>query len=383
MTSELLQMAKNYPVITILGPRQAGKTTLAKNTFPNKPYLNLEAPDVRALAISDPRKFLEKLEDGAILDEIQTVPSLLSYIQVIVDEKNTEGIFILTGSHQLELHEAISQSLAGRTAILQLLPMSISELESSGISLTLNELLLTGGYPRIYHKMLDPTKTYRSYYQTYLEKDVRKLINIKDLSLFEKFIKVCASRVGCILNRESICNDVGVSSHTVENWLSVLEASFIIVRLQPYFENFGKRAIKSPKLFFTDVGLATYLLGIETHTQIERDPLRGNLVENLVFLELMKHRLNNGLDPRLYFFRDARGHEVDFIFQNGHNLIPIEVKAAKTFNKDFLKNLNFFKNTVKDRYINGYVIYSGTMEQEIHAFELLNYKNVTRCLENL
>lgn len=380
---ELEALAKSYPVVTVIGPRQSGKTTLVRHTFPQKPYVNLEAIDIQELAQLDPRGFLARYPNGAILDEIQRVPELLSYIQVMVDESEEKGVFILTGSHQFELHQAISQSLAGRTALLSLLPMSLRELSMAGIETSLDEALLMGGYPRLYKDQLNPTKTYRDYFMTYVEKDLRQLIHIKDLVQFQRFVRICAGRIGQLLNFEGIGNDVGVSSHTVREWISLLEASFILIRLQPYHENFGKRIVKSSKLYFTDVGLASYLLGIENVTQMARDPLRGNLVENLVVLELIKARLNQGLDPQLYFFRDTHGHEVDLIFQSAHQLIPIEVKAAMTFNKDFLSNLHYFQKVVGPRCPRGFLIYSGPQEQMLGSIQVLHYSHAAKAIENL
>lgn len=382
LVKELNKLIKQYPIVTIIGPRQSGKTTLVCNTFPNKPYVNLESPDIREFAEYDPREFLARYPDGAILDEIQRVPKLLSYIQPIVDQTQQKGIYILTGSHQLELHQAISQSLAGRTALLTLLPLSLLELSEAGIKLTLDETLLMGGYPRIFKDHLDPTQAYRNYFQTYIERDLRQLIHLKDLTQFQRFIRLCAGRIGQLLNLESLGNDIGVSSHTIKHWISILEASFVIMRLQTYHENFGKRIIKSPKLYFTDVGIASYLLGIENTVQMSRDPLRGNLVENLVFLELIKARLNLGLEPQLYYFRDTQGHEVDFIFQTGRELIPIEVKAAKTFNREFFKNLYFFKNLVEERSPRGFLIYAGNQEQKVETIEVLNYQNSSQVILN-
>lgn len=378
---EIQALAKSYSVVTVVGPRQAGKTTLARHAFPNKPYVNLEDIDIQELAKSDPRSFLEKYPDGAILDEIQRAPHLLSYIQVLVDQRKEKGLFILTGSHQLELHQAVTQSLAGRTALLHLLPMSLAELTTAGFELSLDTFLLNGGYPRIYAETLDPTKAYRNYFQTYVERDLRQMSQINDLVQFQRFIKICAGRIGQLINVEGIGNEVGVSSHTIRHWISILEASYIIFRLQPYFENFGKRIVKSSKIYFTDVGFATYLLGIETIQQLERDPLRGNLVENLLILELMKARLNLGLDPHLYFFRDTHGHEVDLIFQSGHELIPIEIKASKTFHSDFLKNILFFQNLSLERAPKGYLIYAGNQEQKIGSIELLNFMRASEIIK--
>ena len=381
IAEELKALAKDYPVVTVIGPRQSGKTTLVQNGFPKKPYVSLEDPDVRRLALADPRSFLEQYAEGAILDEIQRAPELLSYIQTFVDKKKKKGLFILTGSQQFELHQAITQSLAGRTALLTLLPMSIDELIDADIDSSLDDLLLKGGYPRIYKDHLDPTKAYRNYFQTYVERDLRQLINVKDLMQFERFVRVCAGRVSQILNLEEIGGEVGISSHTVKQWISILEASFIVFRLQPYFDNFGKRIIKSPKLFFTDVGLATYLLGIENKTQVARDPLRGHLVENLVVLELMKYRLNQGLDPQLYYYRDVQKNEVDVIFKKGRELIPIEIKSSKTYNAEFLKRLHFFLALAKERASKGYLIYAGDLKQEVQGIHLLNYRDAKRALE--
>jgi predicted AAA+ superfamily ATPase len=381
ITPELEELANGYPVVTVIGPRQSGKTTLVRHTFPDKPYANLEAPDVQEIARADPRSFLKQYPDGVILDEIQRVPTLLSYIQVIVDESQRKGMFILTGSHQMELQQAITQSLAGRTALLNLLPMSLGELAEANVEISLDEALLKGGYPRILQDQLNPTKAYRNYFQTYIERDLRQLVHVKDLIQFQRFVRLCAGRIGQLLNLEGLGNDVGASSHTVKEWISILEASFILFRLQPYYENFGKRIIKSPKLYFTDVGLASYLLGIENNTQMARDPLRGNLVENLVVLELLKTRLNQGLDPHLYYFRDAHGHEVDLIFQSGNQLVPIEIKASQTFHDDFLNNLRFFQKLTKERCQRGFLIYSGTQEQSIGPFQLLHYSHASRALD--
>lgn len=378
---QLQDLAAKYPIVTVTGPRQSGKTTLVKAVFNKKPYINLEDPDIRHLVEEDPRGFLAKYPQGAILDEIQRVPKLLSYIQTLVDEKDVKGFFILTGSHQLELHQAITQSLAGRTALLTLLPMSLDELSKEGMDLSLDNAIFKGGYPRIYKDSLNPTKTYKDYFQTYVERDVFQLINVKNLAQFERFIRVCAGRVGQILNLEGIGNEIGISSHTVKEWLSILEASFLIFRIQPYFENFGKRIIKSPKLFFTDVGLLTYLLEIENVQQLSRDPLRGHLFENLVILELVKYRFNQGLDHRLYYYRDVQKNEIDVIFKTGHELIPIEIKSSRTFNTDFLKNLQFFQKLVGNRSPKGYLIYGGDAEQSINTIELLNYKKAFQALE--
>ncbi len=245
---------------------------------------------------------------------------------------------------------------------------------------SLDRMLLQGGFPRIYKDDLNPLKAYRNYFHTYIERDVRKMINIKNIALFEKFVKLCAGRVGQLINAQSLASDTGISSHTVEHWISILEASFIVFRLQPYFENFGKRLIKSSKIYFTDVGLAAYLLGIENEQQMARDPLRGGLFENLVILELMKARLNRGLDHQLYFFRDHRGNEVDVIYKSANMLVPVEIKSGQTFHLEFLKGLNNFKKLVGERCAEGFLIYSGDQEQTIHETSLLNYRHAIKVI---
>jgi predicted AAA+ superfamily ATPase len=373
--NEFTQLVKEYPVITILGPRQAGKTTLAIKFLKNYEYVNLEIPEVRDFAISDPQAFLKQLKQKVILDEIQRAPILLSYIQAIVDKNQINGQFILTGSHQLELKEAVTQSLAGRTGILNLLPLSISELTNAKIEFSsFEEYAFHGFLPRIYDQKQRPTQAYSNYYQTYVERDVRQLINLKNAGLFEKFLKLLAGRAGQIIDYTSLGNDVGVNSKTIKEWLSILEASFIVYKLDPYFENFGKRVIKSPKYYFTDVGLLCYLLGIENQTQITRDPLIGNIFENLVVIECLKSRLNQGKMPHLYFFRDTNQKEIDIVFQDGRDLVAIEIKAASTFNQALLKNIQLIKDTIKIK--KSYLIYNGTEKKLSNGTEVLNFKSV-------
>ena len=381
LAKPLKALAKQYPVITLLGPRQSGKTTLVKQCFPDYAYINLEEPDTRLFAKEDPRRFLESYSGHLIVDEIQRVPELLSYIQVMVDSQPEKGRFILTGSHQFELHQSITQSLAGRTALLTLLPFSLAELQAAGENISLDQALFKGFYPRIYQNKLNPTQAYRDYFKTYVERDVRQLINIKDLSLFEKFIHLCAGRVGTTLNINQLGNDTGISTPTVEQWLSLLEASFIIYKLRPYYENFGKRVIKASKLYFTDVGLLSYLLGIEDIKQLFRDPLRGNCVENLVVMELVKARLNYNLDPHFYYFRDNHQHEIDVIFKQGSQLIPIEIKASQTFNIDFLKGLRYFEKLAADRVSESYLIYAGDQERTIENIHVRNFKHAHLIVE--
>jgi len=381
LTTELIAMAKSYPVVTVLGPRQSGKTTLVKATFPQKAYVSLENLDERSFALSDPRGFLARFPKGAIFDEIQRSPELLSYIQGVVDEQEIKGQYILTGSHQFSLHNAISQSLAGRTAVLKLLPLSVKELCDAGIHLPLNELMCHGMYPRIYKDKLDPFKVYRDYTQTYLERDIRHIINIKDLTLFHHFLKLCAGRVGQLFNSSAISNELGVSTNTIREWLSILEASFVIMRLPPFYENLGKRLIKSHKIYFTDVGLACYLLDISTPEQLARDPLRGNLFENLVITDFIKNLLNIGHEPSCYFYRDSNQNEVDLIFKQANLFIPIEIKSSQTFNPSFLKGLDYF-NQVQKKTPRGYLIYAGTIQQQVQNYQVINYLNIDKIIRN-
>ena len=372
ITKELVECAAEYPVVTILGPRQSGKTTLVHMTFPERPYFSLEYPDVRAAAEADPRGFLSQARAGAILDEVQRLPSLLSYIQGIVDEGGEPGVFILTGSHQPRLHEAISQSLAGRTAILSLWPFSLSELRRYKPRWSAFELIVKGCFPRLHEKRLDPRRFYNGYLQTYVERDVRALINLRDLSQFQMFLTLLAGRVGQVVNFTSLSNDVGVSSTTIRNWLNVLKASYVVFELPPFFVNIRKRIIKSPKTYFTDVGLAAFLLGIHTEDQASRDPLRGNLYENLVIADIMKGGLNRGIRPEVYFFRDSHGNEVDLLIRENGQLIPVEIKSAATFSTDFVKGLERFKALGLERVAAGVVLYNGEQEFLVRGVRVLN-----------
>ena len=376
----LEQAVAHYPVATIVGPRQAGKTTLVRTLFPHKPYVNLEDPDVRAFAENDARGFMAQFAAGAIIDEIQHVPKLLSYIQVIVDEKQQNGLYILTGSQQLDLNAAITQSLAGRTALISLLPLSITELRTQAIDLDINDYLLKGFLPRTYAQGLNPRTAYRNYVGTYLERDIRKITKVHNLSLFQKFLKLCASRVGQVFNRESLANDVGVSAVTVTNWLAIMEASYLVFRIQPYYENFGKRVIKAPKLYFFDVGLLSYLLDIESTVQMARDPLRGYMIENLVVLELVKARFNQGLDHNLYYFRDNYGNEVDLIYKRAAKLMPIEIKSANSFDRSFLKGLQYFKRIAGDRVSQAWLVSAGEYAYEVNDCKLINIKQASQIV---
>lgn len=371
---ELLTLLSEYPVVTLLGPRQSGKTTLVKHFLKDYDYSNLEHPETRQIAENDPKAYLAKFTGKVIIDEIQRVPELLSYIQVMVDESPENGRFILTGSHQLQLQEAVGQSLAGRTAVLTLLPLSIAELSQHGISYeAFTTYCLRGFYPRIYDQEMRPRQMYANYYRTYVERDVRLLIQLKDVALFEKFIKLLAGRVGQLADYSALANDVSVDAKTIKHWISILEASFIVFKLIPYYENFGKRVIKSPKYYFTDVGLLCYILGIETENQLTRDPLVGNIFENLIVLEAAKTRFNQGLPANLYFFRDSYGNEVDIVFQKGRELVGIEIKSSSTFFHRQLKGLEKFKQST-DQCTESFLIYNGENIELSNQTKVLNFK---------
>lgn len=359
LSTELVTQLTEFPSVTILGPRQAGKTTLARLTLPDFDYVTLENPEALALANEDPQGFLESYGKQTIFAEIQRAPHLLSYLQGIVDEGGGNGQFVLTGSHQLELRQAVSQSLAGRTGMLFLLPLSIQELVDADMALgTFEEYLLHGFLPRVHAQKQRPRVAYASYYQTYVERDVRQLIKLKDNSLFEKFVKLLAGRVGQLINYQSLGNDVGIDAKTVRHWLSILEASFVIFKLPAHFANFGKRVIKSPKYYFTDTGLLCYLLGLEEPAQVTRDPLVGNLFENLVILEARKALLNQGRTPSLSFFRDSHGNEIDLLFESGRELTGIEIKSSSTYHTSFKKGLDLFHKNVKSL-ARRFIIYNG------------------------
>lgn len=372
ITKELKESAREYPVVTVFGPRQSGKTTLVRMAFPRKPYFSFEDPDIRLATETDPRGFLSRVPEGAVLDEVQRVPQLLSYIQGIVDRVRKRGMFILTGSHQSEVHQAVSQTLAGRTAVLTLLPFSLAEIHTYKTEWDAFDLIYTGAFPRIHEEGLKPGRFFNGYIQTYVERDLRALINLKDLRPFEHFLTLLAGRIGQVVNYTSLSNDVGVSATTVKSWISVLKASFVVFEVSPFFENIGKRVIKSPKIYFSDTGLAVHLLGIETADQVRRDPQRGGLYENLVILEFLKARINRGKRPELYFYRDTHGNEVDLVLRREGNLIPIEIKSAATFTPDFLKGIERFRSTMPRRLSEGFVLYDGQERLMVKGIKILN-----------
>lgn len=375
LEQELLEATKYYPVITLTGPRQSGKTTLVRAVFPQHQYFNLEDLDVLEQIQIDPKKFLREQKSPLILDEIQNYPELLSYLQVVVDENPVKGKYILTGSHQFSLLEAINQSLAGRTDILVLYPLTISEATQVKKDTSTDEWILNGFYPRIYSENIPTERNSKTYIKTYVERDVRKIINIKDIHMFQKFIKLCAGRIGQVLNINSLCNETGISHNTLKSWLGILEASHLIYLLQPYYENLGKRIIKTPKLYFVDVALASYLLGIKTKQHLAPHPLRGMLFENMVVMDFVKNRANKGQDPDIYFYRDNNQNEIDIVFEQGGELIPIEIKSSETFNKKFIKSVHYFiKLTTKAQ--TGYLVYSGNPIGGTDNIKILNFKDI-------
>lgn len=360
LSSYIEKTAKYYGGVTIMGPRQSGKTTLARMLFPSYEYRNLEAEDVLAAAKSDPRAFLSNGKVPMIIDEVQRYPGLLTYIQEIVDANKMKGQFILTGSHQPALGVAISESLAGRTGICELMPLSIRELTDAGIGVDeRDECILRGFMPRHYDDGLEPTMLYRDYFQTYVQCDVRQMLNIQDLGTFSVFVRLLAGRVGQLLNKESLARDVGISVPTATKWLNVLEASYVIYRLRPYHSNFGKRQTKADKVYFTETGLAAYLIGIREKSQLFSHPLVGGLFENMVVMEAVKYRKNRGLEPDLWFYRNSSGTiEVDLLVEDSCRLHPVEIKSSSTYSDRMGKKLKAFCDIVANA-ASPIVVYSG------------------------
>jgi predicted AAA+ superfamily ATPase len=362
ITNKILELAQKFPIISLTGPRQSGKTTLIRNLFPDYAYFNLENPDHRRAAKEAPKAFLRQGEKGIIIDEAQYVPDIFSYVQVEADEHNRSGGFILCGSQHFLLMEKITQSLAGRVALFNLMPFSLQELQNTSYEyddyLT---YLFKGFFPRIYDKDIAPPDYYPNYIQTYIERDARQIVNIADLGAFQNFVRLCAGRIGQLFNQSEIGNQAGIDQKTAKRWLSILETGFQVFTLGPYFRNFKKRIIKTPKLYFWDTGLACSLLGIQSEQELQSHYARGPLFENFIIVEMIKKYYNQGIRPNVYFWRDHSGHEIDLLFDIGGQLYPIEIKSGQVLQKGFFKGLKFFNKLSETDPENAYLIYGGDL----------------------
>jgi hypothetical protein len=364
-----------FPVITITGPRQSGKTTLCKQLFPEFAYVNLEDLSVREQVLNDVKGFLNGYPKGLVIDESHYVPELFSYIQVLVDE-NRSRKFVLTGSSNFSLLQSITQSLAGRTALFTLLPFSLHEIKDKLALKTTDQILLDGFYPAVHAGQTPRELLYKNYYTTYVERDLRQLISIKNIKLFQTFIRLCAGRIGTEFNASSLSGEVGVSVPTITEWVTILSASYIVHLLPPYYENIGKRLIKTPKIYFYDTGLACYLLGIENEQQLSTHPLKGPLFENMVVNEFIKNKLNKGKDTNLYFYRDKSQHEVDLLHVRGMEIDAYEIKSSKTFHKDFYKGLSYVKKLFGERISKAAVVYDGEAEVDSELSGVYNFRTI-------
>jgi len=377
MTPLLRERAARSPVVTVTGPRQSGKTTLCRQAFGELPYANLERPDIRDFAQEDPRSFLQSFTQGGVIDEIQRVPALLSWIQAMVDEQRPAAPLVLAGSHQIDLLKGVSQSLAGRTSLLQLLPMSVNEIREAGLIRTTDSLIHQGGYPRIHAEGVDPSVVLSDYFATYAERDLRQLMEVRRLDDFRRFVRLAAGRVGQVLNVHSLAADAGVSDRTARDWLSVLEASHLVWLLPPWHENLGKRLTKAHKLYFCDVGLATWLVGITQAAQLSSHPLRGALFENLVVMEFVKHALHRGERPDLHFFRDSNGLEVDLLVGDGlppGQLGLVEIKSGQTVSSSWFKPMERVAQALgPSRIGRRMMIYGGSEHQVRQGVEVVGF----------
>ncbi|MDP3397094.1 MAG: ATP-binding protein [Methanoregula sp.] len=383
---KLKELAKGFPAVSVIGPRQSGKTTLVRSVFPDKPYVLLEDPDTRAFAEEDPRSFLAQFEkSGAILDEVQRVPELFSYLQGVLDKYNRPGQFILTGSQNFLLMGSISQSLAGRVGMIKLLPLSMRELLREGIAIKRYEdYLYTGFFPRLYSNTIEPADFYSSYIQTYLERDLHQLKQVQNLSAFQKFMKMCAFRNGQIVNYSSLAQDCGITHNTAKEWLSLLETSCIIVLIRPHHKNFNKRLVKMPKLYFTDPGLAVHLAGIQSADNLCYHSLKGGLFESLIVTEFLKYRFNQAKESNLFFWRDQHGHEIDCLIEHrGTDLIPVEIKSGRTANNDYFKEIAYWNTLSGNAPDRSFVVYGGDQSQQRTTGHLIGYAHLDPVLEYL
>jgi len=379
ITSIIEEASKYFPVICVTGPRQSGKSTLIKHLFGEYQRFSLEDYAVRNFAASDPVAFLNQTDNGIVIDEVQQVPELLSYIQVIVDEDPSRK-FVISGSSNFLLMKKVSQSLAGRAGVFELLPMSYNETAEIYSSKTLDEIIYNGFYPAICAEKNLPQFLYSGYTKTYIDKDVREIVNVTNLSQFHTFLRLCAGRIGSVFNASELANEVGVSSNTIKSWLSILEASYIVVRLNPWFENTRKRLTKSPKLYFCDTGLACYLLDIESPEQLSRDKMRGHLFENFIVMEALKKRFNRGKDNNLFFFRDAKGNEIDLLSLVAGELNAFEIKSSQTYSTSFADILNKTDALLTTKVVSKNIIYAGDLENTMGEVSLVNYRNAYKHL---
>jgi len=380
LSKSINKSAKGFPVITITGPRQSGKTTFAKMMFPDYDYVTLEDPNMREYAISDPNDFINKYSNKVIIDEFQRVPQLTSYLQGHIDTINEPGMYILTGSNQFEHLHSVSQTLAGRTAVLKLLPFSYNELYSGKrTDENIYDIMIKGWYPRIFDQELQYSTFYNSYFETYIQRDVRSIVNVQNLNDFQRFVRLCAGRTGQIVNFSNLANEVGVTYNTIKGWISVLQASYVIELLHPYYRNYNKRIIKNPKLYFLDTGLACNLIGINKPEHLETHPIRGEIFETFVYSELLKNKYNRSLGSNLYFFRDSNNNEIDFLSESGAGLIPIEVKLNSTPRKVHFKNIEYF-NKLTDNIVQNYLIYSGIKNEHRYNCNIIGYSSITDVL---
>ena len=380
----LLQLTSEYPVVAVTGPRQSGKTTLVRKAFPDKPYVSLEDLDERQFATDDPRGFLSRYPDGAILDEVQRCPGLFSYLQTRLDQAKKKGLFVLTGSQQFNLLTGITQSLAGRVALIPLLPFALGELQAAKLApKKLSELLFRGLYPPIYDGQQQAGIWYGNYMRTFIERDVRQMINVQDLSAFQRFVRMCAGRTGQLTNLSALASDCGVTHNTAKAWLSVLEASYIVHLLQPHHRNFAKRLVKTPKLYFYDTGLACWLLGIRAPAQLDAHAQRGALFETWAVGELLKARYNSGLESNLYFWRDRSGNEVDVLIDEGNKLVPVEIKAGQTVSSDYFRGLDRWQAMAKEISGKPWLLYGGDKAQTRLGCKVVPWAEIGSCTSQL